>query len=219
MHPGLATPAPNGPTAVPLDALLDAMPDGPPGPTARMQALRQRLQAQASPAAAPAALWVELAQTLQHGWLKGQQDPPVEAQRALSACLAWAWAGRPPSDWLAEPLLAARLQAEAALGETHTLARLVHDTAALLAQPAQQPQLRLVLRMIRRHKAGSLVAPLLPALAGPWLPTRPWRLELAQALALAAQQAVSPAELAGLAGWLPRLLRLLPPTLDGGPLV
>lgn len=200
-----------------LPRLIAALPAGAEGPSGKLQRLLQRWQAEGQ-ARAPAALWQDLAQALQQGWLKGQPEPPAAAQQALMLCLAQAWAGSSPTDWLAQPLLPARLQAEAALGHTGSLARLCHDAAGPLLQPAHQPVLRLALRLIRRQKAGALLAPLLPGLAAAWQPGRPWRLELAHALALASQQAATPAALAALAAWLPRLMALLPPVSAGGPL-
>ena len=222
-RPAPAAPPAGDPVEAPASApaelphLIAALPAGAEGPAAKLQRLLQRWQAEGQ-AHAPAALWQELAQALQQGWLKGQPEPPAAAQQALVLCLAQAWAGSGPAGWLAQPLLPARLQAEAALGHSGTLARLCHEAASPLTQPAHQPVLRLALRLIRRQKAGALLAPLLPGLAAAWQPGRPWRVELAHALAVASQQAATPAALADLAEWLPRLLALLPPASAGGPL-
>lgn len=196
----------NGPALLVRLAALSAQPGLAEASQERISPLLNKLSGLAQ---VPPERWLALAQALHVGWLKGRPEADPAAHQALLDVLALAWPGTPLAQRLSAPAFTAGLHAEAALGRTDTLAALCGEQPQLLLNPSHTPLLRLCLRLLRRQRAAALMPPLLAELAPAWQPQCAWRVELAQALAMLAQQASEPAQLSLAAEWLPRLLPLI----------
>lgn len=205
---GLATPAfrGDGPALLAHLAALSAQPGLAEASQERINPLLNKLSGLPE---VPPERWLALAQALHVGWLKGRPEADPAAHQALLDVLAQAWPGTPLAQRLSAPAFTAGLHAEAALGRTDTLAALCGEQPQLLLNPGHTPLLRLCLRLLRRQRAAALMPPLLAALAPAWQPRCAWRVELAQAVAMWAQEASNPAQLSLAAAWLPRLLPLI----------